>query len=165
MVEIVSEKVKEYKEKYAHLFKDNKGKEQLIFILKNIQSKEGYLPRHALIAISSSLDVPLAHVYGVATFYNFFKLEPQGKYVIAICEGTACHIQGAPDLLKIIKNKIGISAGEMTQDKKFSVEIIRCLGLCAFAPVMLINEKQYTGVNEEKLNKVLDELINTKMEN
>ncbi len=156
MVETLSEKVQEYKNKYSYIFENKKGKEHVIPVLKEIQTKEGYLPQHAIIATSSSLEIPLSHVYGVVTFYNFFKLKPQGQYVIAICEGTACHVDGAPKLLKKIKDKLGISPGEMTRDNKFSLEIVRCLGLCAFSPVMLINEKEFTKLDEEKIEQILE---------
>lgn len=151
-----SEKVQEFRNKYAYVIDNKKGKEHLMPILKEIQTKEKYVPKHAIIAISNALQVPLAHVYGVVTFYNFFKLEKQGDFVIALCEGTTCHIEGAPKITEAIKKKIGIGPGEMTKDGKFSFEIVRCLGLCAFAPVMLVNEKQYTKVIPEKIEEILE---------
>jgi NADH:ubiquinone oxidoreductase subunit E len=155
----VSKEVKDYEEKYKHLLEGNSGNDHIIPILKEIQSTEGYIPQHAIIAISNCLNVPLAQVYGIVTFYNFFKLEKQGTNVISVCEGTACHIKGAPTLLDVIKKKIGIGPGEISQDGKFSVEIVRCLGLCAFAPVMMINEKSYTKLDEKMTEEALEEYL------
>jgi len=156
---VESEKVKYFREKYAYLLNEKQGKEHLMLVLKEIQQTEKYIPKHAIIAVSNSLNVPLAHVYGVVTFYNFFKLEKQGDFVISLCEGTTCHIEGAPKITEAVKNKIGISPGEMTKDGKFSFEIVRCLGLCAFAPVMLVNEKQYTKVTPDKIEEILEEYL------
>ena len=155
-----SENVKYYREKFAYLLDGKQGKEHLMLVLKEIQQTEKYIPRHAIIAISNALNVPLAHIYGVVTFYNFFKLEKQGNFVISLCEGTTCHIEGAPKITEAIHKKIGIMPGEMTKNGKFSFEIVRCLGLCAFAPVMLVNEKQYTKVTPEKVEEILEEYLN-----
>ncbi|MEM4755886.1 MAG: NAD(P)H-dependent oxidoreductase subunit E [Candidatus Woesearchaeota archaeon] len=157
MFALDQEKLKLYEHKYGPLLENKKGHEHIIGILKEIQDTEGYLPKESLALISEKLQVPLADIYGVATFYNFFKLHASGKYKIMICEGTACHVKGAPNLLGVISQELGIEPGQVSADRQFSLEIVRCLGLCASAPVLMINEKIFPKVNEESCKAILAE--------
>lgn len=133
---------------------------KLIRILQQVQDEYRYLPEEVLVYIATVLDMPVAEVYGVATFYAHFTLEPKGKYVIKICDGTACHVKGSTKLHDQIAKKLKLAEGQLTTaDMMFSLELVSCLGACGLAPVMVINEDVYGQVNEEKLNKVLDKII------
>ena len=117
-----------------------KGKPgNLIMVLHKVQQTYGYIPREIAIEISSLLDVPLAKIYGVGTFYNFFKLQKAGKYIIQVCLGTACYLRGGDDLMKEFERQLGVGVNATTPDGLFSVEAVRCLGCCGLAPVVVVN--------------------------
>ena len=117
-----------------------KGKPgNLIMVLHRVQQTYGYIPREIAIEISSLLDVPLAKIYGVVTFYNFFKLQKAGKYIIQVCLGTACYLRGGDDLMKEFERQLGVGVNATTPDGLFSVEAVRCLGCCGLAPVVVVN--------------------------
>ncbi len=111
----------------------------LIMVLHQVQETYGYIPRNIAIEISERLNVPLAKIYGVVTFYNFFKLEKAGKYKIQVCLGTACYIRGGDDLMKELEKVLGIGLNSTTPDGLFSIEAVRCLGCCGLAPVIVVN--------------------------
>lgn len=111
----------------------------LIMVLHQVQQTYGYIPRNIAIEISERLSVPLAKIYGVVTFYNFFKLQKAGKYKIQVCLGTACYIRGGDDLLKALEKELGIGLNATTPDGLFSIEAVRCLGCCGLAPVIVVN--------------------------
>ena len=111
----------------------------LIMVLHQVQQTYGYIPRNIAIEISGLLGVPLAKIYGVVTFYNFFKLQKAGKYIIQVCLGTACYLRGGDDLLKEFEKELGIGVGGTTPDGMFSIEAVRCLGCCGLAPVAVVN--------------------------
>ena len=111
----------------------------LIMVLHQVQQTYGYIPRNIAIEISERLSVPLAKIYGVVTFYNFFKLEKAGKYKIQVCLGTACYLRGGDDLMKEFERQLGIGVNATTPDGLFSVEAVRCLGCCGLAPVVVVN--------------------------
>jgi NADH:ubiquinone oxidoreductase subunit E len=100
--------------------------------------------------------MPLSQVYGLATFYNAFSLTPRGKYVVRVCMGTACHVQGAHRILQALERQLAVPAGGTTEDRKFSLEEVRCLGCCGLAPVITINEDLYGSVTQAKLPKILE---------
>jgi NADH-quinone oxidoreductase E subunit len=133
-------------------------KEELIPALQEIQKEYGYLSEENLILLSKKINVPLAHISGVATFYNWFKLKPVGKYHIAICRGTACHVNNSEQLLKFLEKKLKINAGELTDDKIFSLECVNCIGACAKAPAMMINDEVFGELTEKKIDNILDDL-------
>ncbi|MFW6269471.1 MAG: NADH-quinone oxidoreductase subunit NuoE [Bacillota bacterium] len=132
----------------------------LIPILQDIQEEYGWLPEQAFNKASSKLDIPLVNLYGVATFYNEFRLNPVGEYHITVCMGTACHVQGAPTVLAEFERKLGINAGEITPDKKFSLETASCFGCCAVAPVIMINEEYRGKMTKKKAASMIEELEN-----
>ena len=111
----------------------------LIMVLHQVQQTYGYIPRNIAIEIADRLDVPLAKIYGVVTFYNFFKLQKAGKYKIQVCLGTACYIRGGDDLLKELEKVLGVGLNATTPDGLFSIEAVRCLGCCGLAPVIVVN--------------------------
>ncbi len=111
----------------------------LVSVLQDIQLSYRYLPRPALELVAVKLHVPLSKVYGVATFYKAFSLTPRGEKVLRVCTGTACHIRGAPLILNELQNRLGIKPGETTEDLQFSLEAVNCVGACALAPVVMVN--------------------------
>ena len=127
----------------------------LISILLEIQSKYNYLPKDALIELSERLRIPLINVYSVATFYKSFTLKPRGKHLITVCQGTACHVRGTPDVLNEIGKQLNIEVGETTPDNNFTLETVRCLGTCAIGPVVTINGKYYGQMNSKKVHSLL----------
>ena len=132
----------------------------LISILLEIQSEYNYLPKDALIRVSEKLNIPLIHVYSVATFYKSFSLKPRGKHLITVCLGTACHVRGAPDVLNEIQNQLNIGVGETTPDNNFTLETVRCLGTCAIGPVITIDGKYYGQTNSKKIHSILKKYEN-----
>ncbi|OGX26667.1 MAG: hypothetical protein A2Y03_08480, partial [Omnitrophica WOR_2 bacterium GWF2_38_59] len=129
-----------------------KGKEgNLIMILHEVQNHYGYVPRNVAFDLSRHLDIPLARIYEVISFYHYFKLQEPGKHIISICIGTACYLKGAPQLLKEIKNLLNIEEGQITQDGMFQLQGVRCLGCCGLAPVIMIDDKIYGNLKPNDL--------------
>jgi len=134
----------------------NKRKQHgaLIPLLQSAQDSYGYVPEKAIYYISELVDIPAADIYGVITFYSQFRLKPLGKYLVRICEGTACHVNGSRNILKVLQNELGIGLGETTADGLFSLQSVACLGCCSLAPVMMINDETYGNLDAEKTKKV-----------
>jgi len=130
----------------------------LIQILLDVQDEYRWLPKHVLFYISNRLDVPLTDIYGIATFYKYFNLEPQGKHSIIACMGTACHVRGAMNLLQRITGILGIKPGDTTGDYKFTLKTVNCLGCCALGPVIIISNKYYSNPSISNLKKILKQL-------
>lgn len=126
-------------------------------MLQDIQGVHGYLPEDDIIQVARHLGTPTSHVYGVATFYNQFRLTPLGKHVIRVCRGTACHVKGSLDILNILENELGILAGETTKDFKFTIETVACIGACSIAPVIMIDDKYYGGLTSKSVYKLIKE--------
>ena len=137
----VDKKIKE--EMNQILEKYPKEKNNLIEILNVVQERFGYVPKQAQMAISEYLEIPMAEIYGVITFYSRFTLAPKGKYNVSICLGTACYVKGSQKLLDRAKERLKIEAGEVTPDGKFSIDDVRCVGACGLAPVFMINDEVY----------------------
>ena len=136
----MSEKTEQMTPELKAFIEEWKGKPgNLIMVLHKVQQTYGYIPREIAIEISSLLDVPLAKIYGVVTFYNFFKLQKAGKYIILVCLGTACYLRGGDDLMKEFERQLGVGVNATTPDGLFSVEAVRCLGCCGLAPVVVVN--------------------------
>ena len=129
--------------------------ESLIMILQDIQREYRYLPCEALKQTADSLGVPLSRVFSAATFYNVFSLNPKGEKVIRVCVGTACHIRGAALIQDQLENLLQIKAGETSEDMKFTLEVVACVGACAMAPVVTVNEKYHGSVNLSRVKKLL----------
>lgn len=133
----------------------NSKKKDLISILQHIQAKEGYLSKEALRQVSEHLNISRSNIYGVATFYSQFRFNPPGRHSIKICLGTACHVQGGDFILNALQMEIGISPGETTQDGRFDLERVACLGCCALAPVMMIDQEIHSRMSVIKIKQVL----------
>ena len=128
-----------------------KDRRWLISILQDIQAEYNYLPKDALMEVSQDLDAPLSQVYSVATFFKSFSLKPRGRHLINVCLGTACHVRGARRVLETMERELGISSGETTENFKFTLETVNCVGACALGPIVIIDE-QYSG--QMKTDKV-----------
>ncbi len=131
-------------------------KEALITVLEKVQLISGYLPESIQRKTADALKVPLSRVYGVVTFYSFFTMKPRGKHQIRLCLGTACHVRGAERNFEQIKNTLNIGPDEMTEDKLFSLEIVRCLGACGLAPVMTIGKDTHRQVKDVELKQIIN---------
>ncbi len=127
----------------------------LIPVLEEVQGVTGYLPEAVQRKVAVGLKVPLAQVYGVVTFYSFFTMKPRGKHQIRVCLGTACHVRGGNQIEKNIEQELGIAPGGITEDREFSLDIVRCLGACGLAPVMVVDEDTHKQVKVAKLNTLL----------
>jgi len=140
------------------------GKEPggLIGILQKTQELYGYLPEDAIRYISERTDVPVSKIYGVATFYTQFRFEPVGKYILLICMGTACHVNGASEIVETVSERLGIADGETTEDGLFTLSVVACLGCCSLAPVMMVRsqegEEVYGSLTRDSVVKILDGL-------
>lgn len=145
-------------EKILHSYIQDKS--NLIQILNEVQEYYGYIPVKAQEAISKYLNIPMAEIYGVITFYSRFTLKPNGKYHIAVCLGTACFVKGSERILDRVKERLKIDVGETSKDGKYSLEATRCIGACGLAPVFTVNGEVYGKATVKTLDEVLDKLEN-----
>jgi len=134
-------------------------KDALITVMADIQRHYGYLPEKQLRYTARELEFPLAQVYGVATFYNLFKLSPPGRYQIRVCKGTACHVGLSDEMLALLSENLGISEDETTPDKLFSLQGVACVGACSLAPVMVINEQTHGRLTPTKAWEAVEQLM------
>ncbi len=130
----------------------------VISILHDIQDRYNHLPKEALEQVAGRLDMDLNDIYGVATFYKSFSLIPKGKHSVTLCLGTACHVRGGPKILKEITQQLSIEPGQTTKDKKFSFQVVNCLGVCAIGPVMFVDGKFYGEMTPVKARRIIDKL-------
>ncbi len=145
------EKIKEICQSF-----DNKSGE-LINVLHKVQSTFGYLPAEVQEVVAQELNVSVAKVYGVVTFYSFFSMVPKGQHPISICTGTACYVRGAENVLEEFRKELHIEVGETTSDGKFSISCLRCVGACGLAPVVMVGDKTYGRVAPEMVKDILKE--------
>ena len=142
--------------KIDKIMKNHSWKETaLISILHEIENLYNYLPAWVLKYVSEKLNIPLIQIYGVASFYDAFHLEPRGKHLIRVCKGTACYLRGATKIFETLERELGIKDGETTQDQKFSLQSVHCVGACALAPVVVIDERYIDKTSPSKLRSVL----------
>ncbi len=133
----------------------SQDRSSLIPILQQVQQEFGYLSEEAMQIIADFLHLSGSTVYGVSTFYTHFKLTPSGRKVVRICQGTACHVRGAAHLLRDIERRLGIKPGKTTADREYSLETVACVGACALAPVMIINDDVYGRMTNAEAGKIL----------
>ena len=131
--------------------------EYAIPLLQEIQRRHSYLPEDLIEAVAEETGIPASKLFGVATFYSQFRFTPQGKHLIRICKGTACHVAGADTISLIIEQELGIKEGETTEDLLFSFESVACLGCCSLAPVIMIGDKIYGKLTTTKIKKIIKE--------
>jgi NADH-quinone oxidoreductase subunit E len=139
--------------KFIEEWKEKPG--NLIMILHRVQEEFGFIPRQAAMKVAELIDVPLAKIYGVVTFYHFFKLNKPGRHNIQVCMGTACYLKGGEDLLQELENLLGIGVNQVTDDGEFSIEAVRCVGCCGLAPVMVVGEEVFGKVTKDVLPDVI----------
>ncbi|HPS64958.1 MAG TPA: NADH-quinone oxidoreductase subunit NuoE [Ignavibacteria bacterium] len=137
-------------EKYAA-----KDKSSLIAILQDVQGQYGYLPEQVLMDVSDYVGMPLSRIYGVATFYNQFRLTPLGQNVIRVCRGTACHVNNSANILFALETALNCKAGDTTRDKKFTLETVACIGACSIAPVITVNDDYYGRISVKDIPTIL----------
>ncbi|MGM0509028.1 MAG: NAD(P)H-dependent oxidoreductase subunit E [Fusobacteriota bacterium] len=141
-------------EKFIKELPEKKG--ALITVLHKAQEIFGYLPREVQSFVSEKMDLPLAKIYGVITFYSFFTMKPKGKYPISVCTGTACYVRGAEKVLDRFKKLLDLETGETSEDGEFSVDSLRCVGACGLAPVVLVGEKVYGNVTPDQVEEIIN---------
>ncbi len=138
------------------VFKKYQGvKGALIPILQEAQNSYGYLPREVIQYIAEKTRVPVSQIYGVVTFYAQFHLNPRGKNIIRVCQGTACHVRGAKAILQAIEDKLSIKAGGTTEDLNFTLETVACIGACGLAPVLMVNDETHGRLTPEVIPEIL----------
>lgn len=140
--------------------KYTRDKDNLIKVLEEAQNKFGYLPQRAMEDVAEYLQMSLAEVYGVVSFYSRFTTKPKGKYNVSICLGTACFVKGSQAILDRAKERFGIEEGGMTPDGKFSIDTVRCVGACGLAPVFMVNGEVYGKATVKQFDEVIDEYMN-----
>ena len=134
----------------------NRGKQgSLIPVLEQLQETLGYLPKAIQMRVAEGLNIPVAKVYGVVSFYSFFTMTPRGRHNIRVCFGTACYVKGSQKLFNKLRNVLGIGCGECTADRRFSMETVRCLGVCGLAPVKVIDEDTHGRVKVQEIEEIL----------
>ena len=134
----------------------NSDKENLIMMLQAIQKRFNYLPQPALAYLAAKITVPYSKIYGVATFYSTFSLEPRGRNIVSVCRGTACHVRGAERVHDRIEHSLGISNGQTTGDKRFTLASVRCIGCCSLGPVVKVGNETFARVRQDKLAGILE---------
>jgi len=127
----------------------------LVTVLHKAQSLFGYLPKEVQEFVADQMEVSLAQVYGVVSFYTFFTMIPKGKHPISVCMGTACFVKGADKVVDALKKQLGVEVSEVTKDGKFSIDCLRCVGACALAPVVLVGEKVYANITPDQVKDII----------
>ena len=150
---------KELYQKIDEIINAHSSEKPIVAILQDIQEEYRYLPRESFDYLSEKLGVSLAKIYSIATFYDNFSLSPKGKYVIKICDGTACHVRKSIPILDALRKELGLSGdNKTTDDLMYTVETVSCLGACGLAPVLTVNDKVYPAMTPEKAIELLGEL-------
>ena len=149
-IDVISIKAQEISERW-----DNKS-ENIIEMMHDVQSEFNYLPKDVMFKVSENTNVPISKIFNIATFYNAFSLEPKGRHQINICMGTACHVKGASKVLDNLKKRLNIKEGETTEDMRFSLEAVRCVGCCGLAAVMTVDDDLYGEIKLNKINKIIN---------
>ena len=130
----------------------------LIAVMHKAQALYGYLSREIIDEIAETMNIPTAHIWGVATFYHYFNLKPQGKHQIAICLGTACYVKGAGQILETLKQQLKVDMGDTTEDGLFTLQPARCLGACGLAPVVMIDQTIYGELTPKKITEIINKI-------
>lgn len=143
-------------EQVDKIISENKGKPgSLILVLEQVQDVLGYLPAGVQNRVAKGLNIPIANVYGVVTFYSFFTMTPRGRHNIRVCLGTACYVRGSKRILEKLTGSLGIGPGGCTEDRRFSLETVRCLGACGLAPVMVVDDDTHGRMKVQKIESIL----------
>lgn len=138
------------------IVKKHENEKNIISVLQTVQEAYGFIPEHETAIIAKRLDIPLVKLWGVGTFYSQFKFKARGKYLIQVCNGTACHVNNSSELIEFLKEKLDIEEGETTSDGRFTLELVNCIGACARAPAIMINGKVYGNLTKESTGRIID---------
>ena len=157
MTQLDQDKMKILRDFIAEANKQEYSESYLIAVLHKTQELFGYLPRPAMDEIAEAMQIPTAHIWGVATFYHYFNLEPIGKHVVSVCMGTACYVKGAGQVLETLKKELGVEVGQTTPDMLFTLQEARCLGACGIAPVIMVDDKIYGELDNKKTIDILNQ--------
>lgn len=152
-MEVAVEEIREIIERYRQ---EPDGR--VSYILETIQKKYRHLPEQALRVVSEELDIPITQLFGVATFYAAFSLEPKGEHIISVCHGTVCHVKGSQKIAQALEKELGIKEGQTTADGFVTLDSVRCLGCCSLAPVISVDENIHVGMTPAKVQEILTEL-------
>lgn len=158
MTELAQDKMTTLREFMAEAAQQEYAESYLIAVLHKAQELFGYLPREVMDEVAEALQIPTAHIWGVATFYHYFNLEPIGKHVVSVCMGTACYVKGASQILDVLKKELGVQVGQTTEDRLFTLQEARCLGACGIAPVIMIDDKIYGELDAKKTVEVINQI-------
>jgi len=145
----------DYEKVVAVVRKYDGNRDSLVSILQDIQTEYRYLPEDALRVVAGQLDLQLIQVYSVATFFKAFSLKPRGEHIVSVCLGTACHVRRAPAVLDQIRRRLGIEPGETSEDMRYSLETVNCLGACALGPIVVVDGEYHGQMSPGKVKKVL----------
>lgn len=157
MADITQQQLDEIKAFIADCSQKEYPDSYLIAVLHKVQGLFGYLPREMMDFVAEQMQIPTAHIWGVATFYHYFNLKPVGKHIISVCLGTACYVKGASEILDTLKRELKIEVGQTTEDKLFTLHEARCLGACGIAPVIMIDDKIYGELDAKKTVALLNQ--------
>lgn len=157
MTKLAQDKMTILREYMAEVSQKEYAESYLIAVLHKAQELFGYVPREIMDEVAEVLQIPTAHIWGVATFYHYFNLEPIGRHVISVCMGTACYVKGAQKVLDVLKKELDIEVGKTTEDKLFTLQEARCLGACGIAPLIMIDDKIYGELDTKKTVEVINQ--------
>lgn len=137
--------------------RNGEGESAILSILQDIQTEDKYLPKEALEYVSQKVQIPLTNIFRIATFYNALSLKPRGRHKIDVCLGTACHVRGGGKILEKMERDLGISVGDTTKDKQFTLELVRCVGCCSLGPVAVVDGNVYGRLTQDKVPALIKE--------
>lgn len=157
MIDIQPEKMESLRQYMREVKDQPQAESHLIGVLHRVQGLFGYLPQEVMDEVAQTLQIPTAHIWGVATFYHYFNLEPIGKHVVSVCMGTACYVKGAGAVLDALKKELGVEIGGTTDDKLFTLQEARCLGACGIAPVIMVDDKIYGELDTKKTIDIINQ--------
>lgn len=157
MTELAQDKMTTLREFMAEVNQKQYADSYLIAVLHKAQELFGYLPREVMDEVAETLQIPTAHIWGVATFYHYFNLEPIGRHVISVCMGTACFVKGAQQVLDVLKKELNVEVGKTTGDMLFTLQEARCLGACGIAPLIMIDDKIYGELDAKKTVDIINQ--------
>ena len=157
MTELAQDKMTTLREFMAEVSTKDYSESYLIAVLHKAQELFGYLPKEVMDEVAEAMQIPTAHIWGVATFYHYFNLKPIGKHVVSVCMGTACYVKGATQVLEALKKELGVQVGQTTDDMLFTLQEARCLGACGIAPVLMIDDKIYGELDAKKTADVINQ--------
>jgi len=155
MTELAQDKMTTLRAFMAEANTQEHSESHLIAVLHKAQELFGYLPRPVMDEVAEVLQIPTAHIWGVATFYHYFNLNPVGQHIISVCRGTACYVKGSEAVMDALKKELGIQVGQTTEDKLFTLQEARCLGACGIAPVIMIDDKIYGELDAKKTVEII----------